>query len=83
MRALLTGHPIKSFCYHPLVPYCGLLVLLFAASRLLYAVTKNPRLRLPWNDGYVYVGIGIIVLNFLVKNYFLAVKGVDLLAVLS
>lgn len=31
------------------------------------------------SDAYVHVGLGIIVVNFLVKNYLLAAKGIDIL----
>ena len=66
--ALLAGHPVLSFLYHPLVPYCALVALVFAVSYAIYWKTKDPRFRLYLSDAYVHVGLGIIVVNFLVKN---------------
>ena len=77
--ALLAGHPVLSFLYHPLVPYCALVALVFAVSYAIYWKTKDPRFRLYLSDTYVHVGLGIIVVNFLVKNYLLAAKGIDIL----
>ena len=77
--ALLAGHPVLSFLYHPLVPYCALVALVFAVSYAIYWKTKDPRFRLYLSDAYVHVGLGIIVVNFLVKNYLLAAKGIDIL----
>ena len=77
--ALLAGHPVLSFLYHPLVPYCALVALVFAVSYAIYWKTKDPRFRLYLSDTYVHVGLGIIDVNFLVKNYLLAAKGIDIL----
>jgi len=82
VKALLTGHPVISFFYHPLVPYCALVALVFLCSYLIFWLTKKQRFRLYLHDGYVYAGVGIIVLNFVIKNYLLAVKGIDVLAML-
>ena len=71
--------PALSFLYHPLVPYCALVALVFAVSYAIYWKTKDPRFRLYLSDAYVHVGLGIIVVNFLVKNYLLAAKGIDIL----
>lgn len=82
LKALLTGHPLLSILYHPLVFYCALLALWFSVSYMMYWKTKNPRFRLYLEDSCIYVGIGITVVNFVFKNYLLAVRGVDLLALL-
>ena len=57
--ALLAGHPVLSFLYHPLVPYCALVALVFAVSYAIYWKTKDPRFRLYLSDAYVHVGLGI------------------------
>ena len=64
--ALLAGHPVLSFLYHPLVPYCALVALVFAVSYAIYWKTKDPRFRLYLSDAYVHVGLGIIALSGLV-----------------
>lgn len=82
VKALLQARPFVSFLYHPLVLYTALAALFFAGSRLIYWKTKNPRFRLYLENSYIYVGLGIIGLNFVVKNFVLLVMGVDLLAML-
>ena len=81
-KALLQGELLTSFLYNPIVLYSVLVAALFAGSRLLYRKTKNPKFRLYFDEKYAYVGIGIIVINFVVKNYFLIVEGIDLLTML-
>jgi len=82
-KALLKGDLISSFLYHPFVLYCVLLACLFCAAHLIYRKTKNPKYRLHFDNKYAYIGIGIIVVNFLIKNYLLIFEGVDLLNTLS
>lgn len=82
LKALLMGRPLLSILYHPLIFYCALVALWFSVSYAVYWKTRNPRFRLYLENGYIYVGIGIIAVNFVLKNYLLAVKGIDLLALL-
>lgn len=82
VKALLTGHPVISFLYHPVVLYGALVAVVFAGSYLVYLKTKNPKFRLYLENTYVYAGCGIIAVNFVVKNYLLLVKGIDILAML-
>lgn len=79
-KAMLKGDLVASFFYHPIVTYCALIAVVFAIAYIIYHKTKNPKFRLYLDNRYVYVGTGIIVINFFVKNYFLIVKGIDLLA---
>lgn len=80
--ALLNGKPILSFLYHPLVLYCAAVALRFFVSYALYWITKRPRYRRYLDQKYVNVGIVLTAANFLIKNYFLAAKGIDLLEML-
>ncbi len=79
VRALLRGDVLMSFQYHPLVPYMAAVLLLQLGGWLLFRATKNPG----WLPGhlmrFVYIGIGIILANWIFKNYMLVVRGVDLL----
>lgn len=77
--ALLHGRLITSFLYHPLVIYCAAVGVWFGISYLIYWRTKNPKYRLYLDNRYVYVGIAITAVNFIVKNYFLIREGLDLL----
>ena len=82
VKALLKGDVITSFLYHPLIIYVILVAAIFAFSYILYAKTKNPKFRLHFDNKYAYIGIGIIVINFVVKNYLLIFEGMDLLQTL-
>ena len=68
--------------YHPVVPYCALVGIWFVVSNLIWKKTGNPKFRLEFTNRYVYVGIGIILLNFIVKNFMILVMGIDPLAML-
>ena len=41
VRALLSGHPVLSFLYHPVVPYMASVAVWAAASWILYFATGN------------------------------------------
>ena len=82
VKALLKGEILTSIIYHPIILYTILVAVLFAASYLIYRKTKNPKFRLNFDEKYAYFGIGIIVINFVVKNYFLIVEGIDLFTML-
>lgn len=79
VRALLRGDVLMSFQYHPLVPYMAAVLALSLGRWLLFRITKNPG----WLPGHrmrlVYIGVGIILANWIFKNYMLAVRGIDLL----
>ena len=68
LKALLKGDVITSILYHPLILYVVFVAVLFAFSYLIYAKTKNPKFRLHFDNKYAYIGIGIIVINFVIKN---------------
>ena len=82
VKALLKGDVITSILYHPLILYVVFVAVLFAFSYLIYAKTKNPKFRLHFDNKYAYIGIGIIVINFVIKNYYLMFEATDLLQTL-
>lgn len=82
VKALLRGHPVISLMYHPVVLYCVIVGIWFAVSNLIWKKTGNPKYHKEFTNRYVYVGIGIILLNFIVKNFIILVMGIDPLAML-
>lgn len=82
-KALLSGDILLSFCYHPLVPYAAAVILVWSACYLLSRALKNPGLYPGHENWLIYGGTAIVILNWIYKNYMLAVKGTDLLAGLS
>lgn len=71
LEALLQGHFLASFRYHPLVLYTAVLYGGFMATQ------TWERLGLPWVRGwkfhpwYLYGAVGLLVINFLIKNIML------------
>lgn len=78
-RYLLHGEIAKSLQYHPLIGYMALVIFLELISWGLARLWKKPNLHLKRYDGFVYLGIAIIVVNWIWKNYMLVVRGIDLL----
>ena len=78
---LLTGHPVLSFLYHPIVLYtvfaCIYIGVRFAIDALIPPVGRKPfRLTPVW----LWVALAILLVNWGVKNFFLLALHIDLLA---
>lgn len=81
VKYLLTGQIGKSLQYHPLVLYTAAVVLAEVVSALAAKKADRPEWYLGHEKLFIYLGLGIILVNWIVKNYFLVVKGIDLLPV--
>lgn len=67
-RALLAffqGHFLESFFYHPIVMYVAVMVLYHLLFR------KKPKV------AYVYVALGIIIINCIIRNVLLLVFHIE------
>lgn len=78
-KYLLHGDILKSLQYHPLVPYAAFVVLLEVGSYLLSKLLHKPRLFVRRFEVFTYIGVAIVIVNWIWKNYFLIVRGIDLL----
>lgn len=82
-RALISfvkGNLIKSFMYHPVVPYAGIIYLIFMishtiekAERIYYRHKymedgRYPVRGLKFREWYLYGALTIILINFIVRN---------------
>lgn len=81
VKYLLTGQIAKSLQYHPLVLYTVVIVTLEAVSAVIAKKTGRPERYLGHEKAWIYLGVGIILVNWIVKNYLLVAKGIDLLSV--
>lgn len=81
--ALLRGDLALSLSYHPLVAYMAAVLAAELLSFLASKAAKNPRYYLGHEVLFAYIGGIILLINWLYKNYMLAVKGIDLLPPLS
>lgn len=76
---LLHGELMKSLQYHPLVPYMALVAVLELGSYALSRIFKKPGIFVERYAMFTYIGIGIVVVNWMFKNYMLVARGIDLL----
>ncbi|MEF9954172.1 MAG: DUF2752 domain-containing protein [Clostridium sp.] len=79
---LLHGDIIKSTCYHPLVPYLALVLPILLLCWFYDRRKKKMMFQKLWKP-ILYAGILIIAANFVIKNYFLLVRHVDILSILD
>lgn len=78
-KALLGGHILTSLRLHPLVP-CGVcFLMLYQGSNTLSRLTGGRVRAMRYRFGYLAAGIVIVLANWIIKNYFLIKKGIDLL----
>jgi hypothetical protein len=82
ISALFSGHPLRSFRYHPVVLYVALVGGYFMISQTIERLSRH-RLAIGMHFRAVYLWgtLFLIVGNVLVKNALLFLWGVDLLAV--
>ena len=66
--ALLQGDLITSVTYHPFVVYAVILTLVFYISQTLRYLTDEKVRGIHFRTIYIYIGIILLVLNFLQKN---------------
>ena len=80
--ALLSGKLLLSFCYHPLVLYVIVTVPLLIFCSLYSRKTKKMLSHRVWKN-ILFFGLGLLVFNFLIKNYLLLFRKLDVLALLD
>lgn len=79
VRYLLHGQIWKSIMYHPLVFYIVVVVSVELFRMIADRARKKPGGYQRRYEILVWVGVAIILVNWGVKNYMLAVRGIDLL----
>lgn len=68
VKYFLSGRILKSFSYHPLVPYLGIGGVIFMVTHTLERVTKGSVRGIRFRGVYVYLMGVILVVQFIVKN---------------
>jgi len=74
---LLHGDIIKSFIYHPVIPYTAALVLCYVISHTLNIFTKGKVKAMLFRPIYFYIMIAIIVVQCIVKNAIVLIGGIQ------
>ena len=80
--ALFSGHLIKSLLLHPFVLYFAVCFSLFFFSQTFSRLTKGRVKGINYRNIYVYIGIGIILVQWFVKNMILLTTGMNYLTLL-
>ncbi len=71
VKALLSGHIIKAIIYHPFVPYCLFMWIIYEGSHIL-EMLHVPKIKgMKFENAYAYFGIYIIFINWILKNFIL------------
>ena len=77
--SLLHGHILQSLWYHPLVPYSAAI---YGTFMLSHAAARLTRFRyfhgLRFRNWYLYTAIGIVGVNWILKNVLLLCLGIRL-----
>lgn len=81
---MLHGHFIKSFLYHPLVPYVAFPGALFIITQTIYRIGRRIHHSSPENINfpvisirpwYLYTACAVVVVQWIVKNLILLISG--------
>lgn len=79
VRYLLQGEIWKSIQYHPLVAYMAAIVTIELVRLIFDKAQKRFTGYQKRYEMFVWIGVVVILVNWGIKNYWLAVKGIDLL----
>ncbi|MDD7403659.1 MAG: DUF2752 domain-containing protein [Butyribacter sp.] len=71
--AILHGHILISFFCHPLVPYMGIIYVVYMIRGAIALLSKGKYPFMKYRMGYIYVGIAITLVQFVIKNVALLV----------
>jgi len=67
--ALFQGEILTSFMYHPVVLYAVSIFVLFMITNTIQYISRNKfKTGINYNDKYLYIGLAIMALNFIIKN---------------
>lgn len=81
LRALFDGEFVRAVVYHPFVPFAAVCGTWFMISQTVERISGGRiRIAMHFREIYMWVALGIIGANFLVKNLALIIWHVDLLA---
>ena len=76
---LLHGHFIRSFLYHPAVPYAAFYFGCYILSHSLNILTRGKCKAMPFRPIYFYIMIAIIILQCVIKNALVIFAGIHVI----
>lgn len=69
IKALLKGQFLLALWYHPFVIYCFGIYIAFMGSNSIYLLGFKKKRGMTYRNCYIWLGITIVVLNFIIKNF--------------
>lgn len=80
VSALLHGQIATSFVCHPLVPCTTIVCGWFLISQTVERISGHRiKIGMKYRDVYIWAALGIVIINFIVKNLLLIIWNIDLL----
>lgn len=76
--SLLNFDIISSFCYNPTVLYAIIILLIYIISQTIDRIFKHKKFIMPYSNIYLYIGIAILFLNCLFRNFLLIIYNIKL-----
>lgn len=81
--SLLEAKPLQSFAYHPIVLYTAVIGGWFMISQTIERISGGRiRIGMHFREIYLWIALGLIAVNFLLKNMALMFWDVDLMALI-
>ena len=69
--ALFSGHVLKAFYYHPAGMYGVFLYIIYFVSQTIVRLSKGKIKGMKFHPVYLYIMIGLILVNFIIRNVLL------------
>lgn len=71
IRELIRGNILKSFYFHPFVPYAAIITFIFMASWTCWYISKGKIKGIRFQNWFLYIGITIAIIQWILKNILL------------
>ena len=77
--SLINGHPIASLKYNPIVIYGVAIYAWYMLSNTIELLSKHTiKIGMKYRDFYLWLGLGILLLFFFIRNFLLVAFGIDI-----
>ena len=77
VELLLTFHPIQSFLYHPFVLFVAVLLVEYYIGAVITLIVRNGKRYYYMRDWLCYVGVGVLLGNWIIRNVLLITLHID------
>ncbi len=79
VMALLEGRIWDSIYYHPIVVYTAIIYLVFMIPQTIHYISRGKIKGIRFRYWFLYGALVVIIINFLVKNIFKFIYGINLI----